>query len=153
LGAEKDTGPQGVRPPSGPVDIRSDRLTVLQKKGRAVFSGNVHAVQGDLKIQCERLTVSYASSQDQKSGTGEIRKMVFEGEVAITQIKRKGHCQRAEYDRRKGRIVCTGSPWVTEGDNKIRGDRIEYLLESDEVRISRPRALIRLEEPVRKKGG
>ncbi len=148
--AEKSNAP---RAPRGPVDIRSDRLTVLQKKHRAVFSGNVQAVQGDLTIHCERLTVSYESSDGKRTMTGEIRRMIFEGQVEITQNQRKGHCQRAEYDRRKGLMICTGEPWVVEGDNKIRGTRIEYYLDKDEVRVVRPRALIRLDEAGKKKGG
>jgi lipopolysaccharide export system protein LptA len=143
----------GSRAPEGPVDIRSDSLTVHQKKHRAVFSGNVQAVQGDLTIRCRQLTVSYLNPDDQKTKAGKIRMMVFEGEVAITQGLRKGHCQRAEYDRPKGRIVCTGNPWVIEGKNKIRGERIVYYLEKDEVRVVRPRAVIHLEETDGKKGG
>lgn len=136
----------GSRAPEGPVDIRSDSLTVHQKKHRAVFSGNVEAVQGDLTIRCHRLTVSYLNPDDPKTKASKIRMMVFEGDVSITQGLRKGHCQRAEYNRPKGRIICTGAPWVVEGENKIRGERIEYFLEKDEVKVVRPRAVIRLEE-------
>jgi lipopolysaccharide export system protein LptA len=145
-GEEKTSSRTPARTPEGPVDIRSDSLTVHQKKHRAVFSGNVQAVQGDLTIRCQRLTVSYQNPDDQKTKASKIRMMVFEGDVSITQGLRKGHCQRAEYDRPKGRIVCTGTPWVIEGENKIRGDRIVYFLEKDEVRVTRPRAVIQLEE-------
>ena len=139
--------------PRGPVDIRSERLVVHQKKHQAVFSGNVKAVQGDLLIRCAELTVTYASGDDEKSGSGDIEKMVFTGNVSIEQEKRRGHCERAEYDRTEDRIVCTGDPWVIEDENRIDGERIEYLLELNQVRIKRPRAVIRLDKKQGKTGG
>jgi lipopolysaccharide export system protein LptA len=151
LAAEK--APEGVEAPEGPVDIRSDKLTVHQKKHQAIFTGKVRAIQGDLTITCQTLTVTYAAQKDPQGKAGEITRMVFSGDVSIEQKERRGHCQRAEYHRTERRILCTGDPWVVEGDNRIRGDLIEYLLSKDEVRVTRPRALIRLEEGPKKEGG
>ena len=136
-----------------PVDIKSDRLTIHQKEQRAVFEGNVKTVQGELKINCERLTVTYAGEKDKTSKAGEIKQMVFTGSVSITQKNRSGYCGKAVYDRVAGRIVCTGKPWVVEGENRIRGESIVYLLEEDLVRVNRPQAVIRLPEEERQKGG
>jgi lipopolysaccharide transport protein LptA len=142
---------------NAPVDIKSDRLTIHQKEQRAVFEGNVKTVQGELRIDCEKLTVTYAGEKDKTSKAGEIKQMVFTGSVSITQKKRSGHCEKAVYDRVAGRIVCTGDPWVVEGENRIRGERIVYLLEEDQVRVNRPQAVIRLPddraEGPKKKGG
>jgi lipopolysaccharide export system protein LptA len=143
--AQKKAGQKsGVQ--STPVDIRSDQLTVHQKEKRAVFRGNVRTVQGDLEIRCEKLTVTYAGAK-----TGDIKQMVFTGSVSIAQKNRRGRCARAVYDRVSGRILCTGNPWVVEGENRIRGERIVYLLEKDEVRVTRPQAVIRLPEEQMKK--
>jgi lipopolysaccharide transport protein LptA len=136
-----------------PVDIQSDRLTIHQKKQRAVFEGNVKTVQGELKINCEKLTVTYAGEKDKNAKSGEIKQMVFTGTVSITQKNRRGHCEKAVYDRVAGRIVCTGKPWVVEGENRISGERIVYLLEEDQVRVTRPQAVIRLPEDEDHKGG
>jgi lipopolysaccharide export system protein LptA len=138
---------------SAPVDIRSDHLTVHQKQQQAVFEGNVKTVQGDLEISCEKLTVTYSGEKDTGAKAGEVKQMVFTGSVSITQKNRRGHCERAVYDRVAGRIVCTGNSWVVEGENQIRGERIVYLLEEDEVRVTRPQAVIRLPEDGLKKGG
>jgi lipopolysaccharide transport protein LptA len=135
------------------VDIRSDHLTVHQKKHRAVFTGNVKTVQGELEIRCEKLTVTYAGEKDPRAKAGEIKQMLFSGSVSIVQKNRRGHCDRAVYDRVAGRIDCTGKPWVVEGENRIRGERIVYLIEEDEVRVTRPQAIIRLPEDEEKKGG
>ncbi len=135
---------------SSSVDIRSDRLVVHQKKRLAVFSGNVRTVQDNVTIQCDKLEVRYLDSVDSNSGIGSIASMVFTGSVQILQNERKGHCDRAEYDRKRGRIVCTGDPWVIEGKNQVKGDRIEYFLHEDEFRVIHPKAIITMPEQKRK---
>jgi len=97
--------------------------------------------------------VTYAGEKDKSDKAGEIKQMVFTGSVSITQKNRRGHCEKAVYDRVAGRIVCTGKPWVVEGENRIRGDSILYLLEDDQVRVKRPQAVIRLPEDEEHKGG
>lgn len=42
-----------------PIKIDADRLDVFDKEGRAVFAGNVVAVQGDSTMRCSALTVLY----------------------------------------------------------------------------------------------
>lgn len=148
---------RAAKAPAGPVAIESDELKVRQKQRSAVFSGHVRAVQGDLTIRCRTLTVRYAARERGADDSGDVRSMVFSGDVRIVRGERRGHCERAEYDRPAGRIVCTGDPWVVEGDNRIRGQRIVYLLDRDEVRISQPRAVLKLDpperEPARRKAG
>ncbi|NMB77306.1 MAG: hypothetical protein GYA21_19530 [Myxococcales bacterium] len=132
--------------PKQPVEIRAERLRVEQKERRAVFEEAVEARQGTLTVRCRRLEVSYAGEKDRRARAGEILLMQFSGEVEIEQGERRGHCQQASYDRPAGILVCTGDPWVTEGPNRIAGERIEYLLEAGEVRVQRPRAVIRVED-------
>ena len=131
---------------SGPVDVRSERLTVNQKTHQAIFSGNVVAIQGNLTVKCNTLTVEYASAEDTQHQSGEIKLMTFTGAVSIDQKDRNGHCETAVYDRSEGNIICTGDPWVTEGPNRIHGRRIDYLLDTNEVRVDQPRAVLVLPE-------
>ena len=42
-----------------PIKIDADRLDVFDKESRAVFAGNVVAVQGDSTMKCTSLTVFY----------------------------------------------------------------------------------------------
>jgi len=140
-----------------PVQIRSERLRVLQREGRAVFSGQVEAVQGELRVRCDELEVRYARGGQAGPGkapaSGEVERMWFRGQVDITQAAvegraaRHGRCREAEYDRPAQRLVCTGDPWVEEGPNRIEGERIVYLLGRDEVQVVRPRAVLELPPP------
>ncbi len=42
-----------------PIKIDADKLDVLDKENRAVFSGNVVAVQGETTVRCTMMTVFY----------------------------------------------------------------------------------------------
>jgi lipopolysaccharide export system protein LptA len=44
---------------NAPVDVSADRIEVQDRADRAVFAGNVHAVQQDLTLDTPRLTVAY----------------------------------------------------------------------------------------------
>ena len=44
----------------GPIDITSQELQVLDGERAAIFIGNVDAVQGDARLQTERLRVEFA---------------------------------------------------------------------------------------------
>ncbi len=136
-----------------PVNIHSDRLIVHQKERQAEFLGHVVTNQKNLLVRCEKLIITYASANDPDLKEGEISRMEFSGGVDIEQKNRKGFCQEATYERPVGRLICIGDPWVTEDDNRIRGERIEYLVDSDEVKVVKPRAVIQMPaEDFKKKG-
>ena len=48
---------------NAPVDVTADRIEVQDRADRAIFAGNVHAVQGDLSLDTSRLTVAYSGGQ------------------------------------------------------------------------------------------
>ena len=130
---------------SAPVQILSDTLKVFHKRHSAIFSGNVRAIQGDLHVSCRELTVKYSASHGGKN-KGKILSMLFSGDVLITQGARKGHCEQALYTRQNSRMLCTGDPWVIDGNSKIHGDEITYLLDKDEVRVKNPKAVLDVSE-------
>ena len=43
---------------TAPVDVTSDRFEVQDRADRAVFSGNVHAVQANMSLDTDRLTLA-----------------------------------------------------------------------------------------------
>ena len=51
-----------------PIKIDADRLDVYDKEGRAVFAGNVVAVQGDSTMNCTLMTVLYEQKRDAAPG-------------------------------------------------------------------------------------
>ena len=47
-----------------PIKIDADRLDVFDRENKAVFAGNVVAVQGDSTIRCSTMTVTYKRGRD-----------------------------------------------------------------------------------------
>ena len=56
-----------------PIKIDADKLDVLDKDNRAVFSGNVVAVQGETTVRCSIMTVFYEGRGGQGGGAGAAR--------------------------------------------------------------------------------
>ena len=45
---------------NAPVDVTADRIEVQDRADRAIWTGKVHAVQGDMTMDAERMTVAYS---------------------------------------------------------------------------------------------
>ncbi|MFO2436603.1 LptA/OstA family protein, partial [Salmonella enterica] len=52
-----------------PIKIDADRLDVFDRENKAIFAGNVVAVQGDSTIRCSSMTVRYKRGKDKKEAT------------------------------------------------------------------------------------
>ena len=72
-----------------PIKIDADRLDVFDKEGRAVFTGNVVAVQGESTMKCTIMTVFY-EQRDQNGGAGRTRARRAADDSAIKKIDCKG---------------------------------------------------------------
>lgn len=106
----------------GPVKVTADRLEADEKAQILVFSGHAVAVQGDVTVYGDRLTVKYTGPQR------DIQQMTAEGSVRIVQGKRVATGDKAVLYRADDRVVLTGSPRVSEGDNFIQGQEITLYL-------------------------
>ncbi len=97
-------------------------------KGRvARFTGGVTATRADVTLTCQTLTVSFASAD-------RVRQATCEGAVTVTQGARRAEGSRAELDADSGEIVLTGEPVISEGSNRMRGERITLWLDDERVR-------------------
>lgn len=138
---------------SAPIEITSDTLEVHQADQLAIFSGDVVAGQGTLRLTADRLEVSYvdkdqgserasgapdSGAQDsgaQDSGTGVIREMVAIGHVFIANGDETAAGQRARYDIENGIITMTGDVVLTQGGNVISGKKLTIDLDSGQARV------------------
>jgi lipopolysaccharide export system protein LptA len=106
----------------GPVQVTSDRLEADDSKQQLVFSGNAVAVQDDITVHGDRLTVKYSGEQR------EIQQVIAEGSVRIIQGTRVATGERAILYQTEERIVLSGSPKVIDGDNSVQGEEITIYL-------------------------
>ncbi|WP_407943550.1 LptA/OstA family protein [Methylobacterium sp. EM32] len=62
-----------------PIKIDADRLDVFDRENKAVFAGNVVAVQGESTIRCSSMTVHYQRKEKDPKGKG--------GEAKAAEVK------------------------------------------------------------------
>lgn len=135
-----------------PIKIDADKLEVFDKEQRAVFSGNVVAVQGDSTMKCTSLTVLYEQGRGAAGGPapasgapgeGAIRRIDCKGPVTVTAKTQVATSDNATFDRVQNKIFLTGNAALSDGPNVTKGDRVVYDLNSSRASVEgRVRALI-----------
>jgi lipopolysaccharide export system protein LptA len=152
--ADKPATPSTVPPPAknlgaeryltkgAPVRIRSQKMAVFNKENRAVFTGQVVAIQGDLILRCHELVARY------KAGGG-LAGLVASGGVRVRKGKRRATGQQLQYDHDRRVMELSGAPRLFEKDSFVEGERILFHLDEDRVDVERPRGRLRVEEEPR----
>jgi lipopolysaccharide export system protein LptA len=126
-----------VDQPSEPIHITADRLVSDSNNNNAEFTGKVQVIQGQTKIDADRLKLFYKDSAAPSDGinTGNLKTIEAYGNVRIQFDNRVAVGQKAVYITQERKLVLTGpgakitlDPDVVEGDRIIfyRGDgRVE----------------------------
>ena len=119
-----------------PIKIDADRLDVFDKENKAIFAGNVVAVQGESTIRCTTMTVYYKRGKDKAEGGEEqapknpaengIKKVECAGPVTVTQKDQVATGDNAVFDQDAKRIVLTGNVVLSQCQNVTRGQRLVY---------------------------
>ncbi len=134
-----------------PIKIDADKLEVRQNREIAIFTGNVVAVQGEMKLRADTLKVHYHGNQAGRgagaaAATADPRPKpgaAGPGAMgAISEIDAFGHVfllapgetaqgSAGVYDVEKHVIVLTGTPVVlTRGKNVLTGQRVRMNLDT-----------------------
>jgi lipopolysaccharide export system protein LptA len=113
---------------NAPVDVSAKRLEVQDRADRAVFVGNVHAVQQDLTLDTPRLTVVYSG------GTGgnnvQIQRLDASGGVVVRSPSETAKGDIGIYDLNRKLITLLGNVQLNRQDNQINGQRLVVDLDS-----------------------
>jgi lipopolysaccharide export system protein LptA len=126
-----------------PIKIDADRLDVFDRENKAVFAGNVVAVQGDSTIRCSSMTVRYRRGRDRKEeakaapaeegaetkpalGENGIQRVECAGPVTVVQKDQVATGDSAVFDQDAKRIVLTGNVVLSQCQNVTRGSRLVY---------------------------
>ncbi|MGI9407209.1 MAG: LptA/OstA family protein [Hyphomicrobiaceae bacterium] len=121
--------------PDEPIDIQANRLDVDDKAKRAVFTGNVTAVQDTFTMNSSTLEVRYAArsgaAKKQPTGFGggstEITQLIARGRVFVESAKQEPQTATgdwAEFDVKKRIITMGDLVTLKQGKNVIRGTRL-----------------------------
>ena len=96
----------------------SDNLTIDQTNGRALFSGNVIIIQGDLRIAAEDVEVIYSDIDGQRG----VDEVIATGGVLITRGEDAAEGEDAVYSVAAATLTMTWDVLVTQGTTTIAGD-------------------------------
>jgi lipopolysaccharide export system protein LptA len=139
LSAGADLRAQGLlQDNSLPIEITADSLEVLQNQKIATFTGNVDAVQGDMVLSADQLRVYYGDTDGAApgpAGTGSIRRIEADGNVFLSSPRETAQGEAGVYDVAANQLTLDGAVILTQGDNVIRGQRLEVDLASGRSRV------------------
>ena len=133
----------------GPLRIDSDFLELDYKTSNVTYRGHVEAMQGDITLNSDRLSITYNPAAVQRSDkpaeasakkatpgadADRIKEIIAEGNVRIRQGTRTAEGRRAVFDQAKHTVVLSDGAVLHDGPNQVAGERvIVYLLEERSV--------------------
>jgi lipopolysaccharide export system protein LptA len=155
--SEKSAGTKGIQEAKrlgldlssneAPLEINAGRQTLRERPdgGRiSSWNGDVVLLQGDLKLSCQKLEISFASDH----AGGAVERILAEGGVKIVQRDVELHCDRAIYEEQSCRAVCERTDacreqaapaepaFLRQGKDVVRGGRIEFDVCSGDFQVS-----------------
>lgn len=112
-----------------PIEINADQLEVFQEENRAVFSGNVVAIQGDVRLKSDKMNVFYKSGGNEKGkqpAQGGIQKIEVTGNVFLSTPQETASGEVGVYDVENQRIDLNNKVVLTRDKNVLKGDKLTY---------------------------
>jgi len=120
-----------------PVHIEAGRLLVYDKEQRAVYIGDVVAVQGKSTLRCSKLTIFYDNKKDKDAAPkpaaaadddkgNSIKKMICDGPVSVVSCTQTATGDHGEYEAATDLIILTGNVVMADGPNVQNGDKMVY---------------------------
>jgi len=114
---------------SQPIDITSDKVETFWKENLIIFKGNVVARQKDMVIYAD--SIEAVTIEDGKG----IERVTAGGNVKIQQGLRVANCEKAIFYNLDQKVVLTGDPKVSEGENIVSGDEIVVDIDKNRVEV------------------
>ena len=132
---DADDGAGAAGNASQAIEITADTLEVRQSENVAVFEGSVHAVQGEMVLNADMLTVYYREVAGGQGNLG-VSRIDAEGNVVISSPNETAQGQRGTYDVESGRIDLAGGVTLSQGNNIVEGEVLTMDLETGVSRVS-----------------
>lgn len=112
----------------GPVSYSADNLEYFDAERRLVLIGDVDIVQNDARLRADRITLHFSASTGNNSGqglaSGDIERMVAEGEVYYIRPQQSARGNRAVYEVASDSVTFSGNVVVASQENTIRGETL-----------------------------
>lgn len=115
----------------GPVSYSADNLEYFDSERRLVLIGDVDIVQNDARLRADRITLFFSQSSGGAQagsggglGSGDIQRMIAEGEVYYVRPAQSARGNRAIYEVAQDAVTFTGNVVVASDENVIRGETL-----------------------------
>lgn len=120
-----------------PIQIESDELEVNEPQGRAIFTGNVNVVQGDMVLKSGAMTVFYSNESGSVStGTADIERIELSQKVFLQSGGQTATADEGTYDMAGELLTLSGDRVVlSEGDNVLIGCRLTVQVANGNARL------------------
>ena len=130
-----------------PIHIESNRMTSTEKSNSVVFSGDVDAKQGDVRIRADEMTVFYntlestakqpvpkdkkkpAAPQAEKKTSQQVEKLICTGNVEVSRGEWLGTAKKMLYLSKERQVILTENAKAWQGQNMVSGEKIIYYLD------------------------
>lgn len=120
-----------------PIHIEANRMTSTEKTNSVVFSGDVDAKQGDVRIRADEMTVHYTDAgtdkaknkPEQKKTAQQVEKLICIGNVELTRGEWLGTAKKMVYLSKERQVILTDNAKAWQGQNMVSGDKIIYYLD------------------------
>jgi lipopolysaccharide export system protein LptA len=127
----------------GPVSYSADNLEYFDGERRLVLTGDVDIVQNDARLRADRITMFFSGSSGGQEGqglaSGDIERMIAEGEVYYVRPAQSARGNRAVYEVAQDAVTFSGNVVVASEENIIRGETLVLQIGSRRTTI-RPQA-------------
>ncbi|MFV0436721.1 MAG: lipopolysaccharide transport periplasmic protein LptA [Desulfopila sp.] len=133
-----------------PITVEADHMTSIEKESSVIFTGEVDARQGNVRIRTDKMIVYYTEkgTTDQKTAQQateqppqqtdakqKVEKMVCNGNVQVTQDDWLGTSKDMVYMAKTRQFVLIGDAKAWQGKNMVSGDKIIYYLDEKRTEV------------------
>lgn len=113
----------------GPVSYSADNLEYFDGERRLLLTGDVDIVQNDARLRADQITLYFSgstagSNQQGGLGSGDIERMIAEGEVYYVRPAQSARGNRAVYEVSQDSVTFSGNVVVASDENVIRGETL-----------------------------
>ena len=130
-----------------PISIDADKLVYSDKEQKAVYTGNVVAIQGDTKLTCSVMTILMLKTDAQSAkpggggdpapgtGSSQMRRMDAVGPVTVVSKTQVATGDNGSYDKEQNKVWLIGHVTLSDGGNITKGDRLTYDLTTGQATV------------------
>ncbi|MCB1332252.1 MAG: lipopolysaccharide transport periplasmic protein LptA [Roseivivax sp.] len=101
-----------------PIEVSADSLSVNQKDGTALYTGDVVIGQGEMRLSAQSVLVVYSENSRR------IERLEATGGVTLVNGDEAAEAERADYNVQDGTVVMTGDVLLTQGQNALTSQRM-----------------------------